>query len=264
MRSARSSKIPLEWWCNRVAAPVAPMSNPFDSASRSCDDRSGIAPAAEIRAYLARHGGPSEPAQAVTPAAAEPTPAAASEVVSDVKAEPERTVVEPAPVVRGPAPVVMEDAATELPVVDATHASTSVQVEPAAPSAAQSVGIQASEPEPIALEPKPTPTEPEPISPESAPVVNAVSEPSVPDAAPAPTIAPPQVAASPPSANSNNIDVVSERVTNTATAREAPPPPPGKPTQARSNIPLYLLGLTIALALDAHCRGCEGNAACRV
>jgi hypothetical protein len=239
------------------------MSDPFDSASRSDERRAAadqeIAPAAEIRAYLARRGGPSDLAQAVTPVAAEPAPT--PEVVSDVKAEPEPTVVAPAPVVLEPAPVVMEDAATELPVVEATHTTTPVHIEPAEPSAAQSVGIQASEPEPVTPEPEPialelppTPAEPEPISAhlEPAAVVNAVSEPPVPDAAPAPTIAPPQATASHASANSNNIDVVPERVTNTATAREAPPPPPpGKPTQARSNIPLYLLALTTALALGA-------------
>jgi hypothetical protein len=38
-------------------------------------------------------------------------------------------------------------------------------------------------------------------------------------------------------------------VTNTATPREAPPPPPAKPAQARSNLPLYLLALTTVLAL---------------
>ena len=95
------------------------MSNSFDSASRSDQE---IAPAAEIRAYLARHGGPSEPARAVTSVAAELPPATTPEVVPDIKAEPEPTVIEPAPVVREPAPVVMEDAATELPVVDATPA----------------------------------------------------------------------------------------------------------------------------------------------
>src|SRR6476659_2242044 len=103
------------------------MSSPFDSAHRS-DERPAttgqeIAPAAEIRAYLARHGGPSEPARAVTPVAAEPTPPATSEIVSEVKAEPETTVVEPAPLAFDPAAVVVEDAATELPIVAVTPAT---------------------------------------------------------------------------------------------------------------------------------------------
>jgi hypothetical protein len=240
------------------------MSNPFDSAARPDQE---IAPAAEIRAYLARHGGPSEPARAVTPVAAEQTPAAVSEVVSDIKAEPEPTVIEPARVVVEPAPVVMEDAATELPVVDAAPPTTPVHVEPAEPAPAESVSTNSSAPEPAISEPErvtpqpdPIPAEPEPVTaqsepiaaePEVAAVASTMSEPPVPDAVPAPTIAPPQATASHASANSNNIDVVPERVTNTTTAPEAPPPPPGKPTQARSNIPLYLLALTTVLALGA-------------
>jgi len=199
----------------------------------------------------------------VTSVAAELPPATTPEVVPDIKAEPEPTVIEPAPVVREPAPVVMEDAATELPVVDATPAQVDT-VEPAPPD---SVSTNSSEPTPVISEPERVTPEPEPIAvaaepvaahpepiavvPEVAAVASTVPEPPVPDAVPAPTIALPQATASHASANGNNIDVVPERVTTKATAHEAPPQPPGKPTQARSNIPLYLLALTTVLALGA-------------
>src|SRR5271165_3688992 len=153
MRSARSLKTPLEWWFSRVAAPVAAMSNPFDSAQRSDERRATtdqeIAPAAEIRAYLARHGGPSEPAPAVIPMVAEPTPATASEVLSNLSVESEPIIVEPAPVAAEPANFVVEDTATELPIiVDATAATTPVAVEPVEPAPPESAGISSSEPEP--------------------------------------------------------------------------------------------------------------------
>jgi hypothetical protein len=244
------------------------MSNPSDSVPRS-DERHGttdqeIAPAAEIRAYLARHGGPSEPARAVTPVAAEPTPPASSEVVSDVKAEPEPTVIARAPATLEPAPVVIEDVATELPVIDAPAVMPPVRVEPAEPAAPESISADSSEPEPamsepervtpepepIAAAPEPTAAEPEPIAPEPqlAAVASTVPEPPVSDAAPAATIAPPSLSASPPTpADTNNINVVPERVTNTAPPRE--PAAPSRSPQVRSNLPLYLLALTTVLAL---------------
>ena len=86
----------------------------------------------------------------MTSVAAELPPATTPEVVPDIKAEPEPTVIEPAPVVREPAPVVMEDAATELPVVDATPAQVDT-VEPAPPD---SVSTNSSEPTPVISEPE--------------------------------------------------------------------------------------------------------------
>ncbi len=223
------------------------MSSPFDNVPRP-DERHGttdqeIAPAAEIRAYLAHHGGSSEPARVATVAATEPATPSAPEVSSSVKAEPEPAVIEPAT-------IVVEDAATELPIVDAAASTTPMQLEPAEPSVPESASAKASEPEPVTPEPDPIILEPEPISPppEPAAVVNAIPEPPVSDVAPTPTIAPPQSIASPP-ANSNNIDVIPERVTNTATAREAQAPSRGAQTRARSNIPVYLLALTTVLAL---------------
>lgn len=256
MRSARSLKTPLEWLFSRVAAPVAAMSNPFDSAPRSDERRATtdqeIAPAAEIRAYLARHGGPSEPAPAVTPVVAEPTPATTAPVLSSVSAEP-------GPV--APVAIVVEDTATEIPiVVDAAAATTPVAVEPAEPAAPESASTSLFEPEPAISEPEQVTPAPElivaesaPIAaePEVAPVLSTVFEPQVSDAAPTATVAPPQLAASPTPANANSIDVVPERVTNTAKAPEAPPPSAAKQTQVRSNIPLYLFALTTVLALSA-------------
>jgi hypothetical protein len=237
------------------------MSSPFDNVPRS-DVRHGttdqeIAPAAEIRAYLARHGGPSEPARAVTPVAAEPTPPAPSEVVSDVKAEPKPTVVAPVLAALEPATVVIEDVATELPVVDAA-AATPVQLEPAEPAAPESISINSSEPEPAMSEPERVTPEPEsiaaapePIAPEPqlAAPATTVPEPPVSDAAPAATIAPPPSTASPAPADTNNINVVPERLTNAAPPRETSAPSRG--TQVRSNLPLYLLALTTLLALGA-------------
>jgi hypothetical protein len=248
MRFAPSLKTPLEWLFNRVAAPVAAMSNRFDSTQRSDESRATtdpeIAPAAEIRAYLARHGG-SLPA--VAPMVAEPTPATTAAVLSNVSVEP--------------AMIVVEDAATELPIiVDVKAATTPVQVEPVEPAAAESAGISSPEPEPTTSAPEqvaPAPeriaAEPEPIvaEPEVAAVASIVSEPPVPESAPTATIAPPQSTVSPTPANGNSIDVVPERVTNTATAREAPVRSGGQQMQARSNIPLYLLALTTVLALGA-------------
>ncbi len=228
------------------------MSSPFDSAHRS-DERPAttgqeIAPAAEIRAYLARHGGPSEPARAVTPVAAEPTPPATSEIVSEVKAEPETTVVEPAPLAFDPAAVVVEDAATELPIVAVTPATAPAHVEPAEPAAPESISINSpaskpamSEPEritpesePIAAQPEPAAVRPEPIAPEPqiAAVVSTVPEPPVSD-----------ITATP--ANANNIDVIPERVTNTAPPRETAAPSRGP----QVDLPFYLLALTTVLAL---------------
>jgi hypothetical protein len=256
MRSARSLKTPLEWLFSRVTAPVAAMSNPFDSAQRSDERRATtdqeIAPAAEIRAYLARHEGRSEPTPAVTPVVAEPTAATTASVLSSVSAEPEPVA---------PAAIVVEDTATEIPiVVDATAATTPVAVEPAEPAPPESAGTSSFEPEPAVSAPEQVPpapelivAEPAPIAaePEVAPVLSTVFEPPVSDAAPAATVAPPQFAASPAPANANSIDVVPERLTNSAKAREAPPPPPGKQTRVDSNIPLYLLALTTVLALGA-------------
>ncbi len=234
------------------------MSSPFDNAPRS-DERQGttdqeIAPAPEIRAYLARHGGPSEPAGGVTPVTAEPTPPATSEIVSDVKAEPETTVVEPAPLAFDPATVVVEDAATELPIVAVTPATAPAHAEPAEPAASESISINSpvskpaipSEPEritpesePIAAQPEPAAVEPEPIAPEPqvAAVVSTVPEPPISDITATP--------ATP--ANANNIDVIPERVTNTAPPRETAAPSRG--LQVRSNLALYLLALTTVLAL---------------
>jgi hypothetical protein len=239
------------------------MSNPSDSVPRS-DERHGttdqeIAPAAEIRAYLARHGAP---ARAVTP---EPTPPASSEVASDVKAEPEPTVIARAPAALEPAPVVIEDVATELPVVDAAAAPAPAQVEPAELAAPESVSTNSSEPEPamsepervtpepepIAAAPEPTAPEPEPIAPEPqvAAFASTAPEPVVSDAAPAATIASPPFSASPAPADTNSINVVPERVTNTAPPRETAAP--SRVSQGRSNLPLYLLALTTVLALGA-------------
>lgn len=227
------------------------MSSPFDNVPRS-DERRGttdqeIAPAAEIRAYLARHGGPSEPA-----------PPATSGVVSDVKAEPEPTVVAPVLAALEPATVVIEDVATELPVVDAAAATTPAQVEPAEPAAPESISINSSEPEPamseperVMPEPEPIAAQPDPIAPEPqvAAVVGTVPEPPVSDAAPAATSAPPPFTASPAPADTNSINVVPERVTNAAPPRETAAPSRGQ--QVRSNLPLYLLALTTVLALGA-------------
>lgn len=230
------------------------MSSPFDSPQRSdkTDATTGqeIAPAAEIRAYLARHGGPSETARAVTPMATEPTQPASSGVVSDIKAEPEPTGIAPVPVVLDPATVVVEDTATELPIVDARP----VRVEPAEPAPIESASTNLYEPEPAISEPERViPAEPAPMSaePEVARVANSVPEPGVFDPAASATTAPPQFTASPAPANANNIDVVPERVTNTTTAREAPASSGGQQMQVRSNIPLYLLALTTVLALGA-------------
>jgi hypothetical protein len=262
MRSAPLLKTPLEWLFNRVAAPVGAMSNPFDSAQRSDENRAAtdqeIAPAAEIRAYLARHGGPSP---AVTPMAAEPTPAATAAAVSSVSAEPEPIVVEPPAFAIEPATIVVEDVATEVPIsVDAKAATKPVQVEPVEPAVAESATTSSfesepaiSEPEQLTPAPEPIAAEPEPIvgEPEAAAVANTVSEPPVPESVPTATIAPPQSTVSPAPANANSIDVVPERVTNTAAAREAPARSGGQQMQARSNIPLYLLALTTVLALVA-------------
>ncbi|MBV8745484.1 MAG: hypothetical protein JO134_10635 [Xanthobacteraceae bacterium] len=237
------------------------MSSPFDNVPRS-DERHGttdqeIAPAAEIRAYLARHGGPSEPAPAVTP---EPTSATTSEILSSVRAQPEPIVGEPPPGVLEPATFVVEDTATELPVVDATAASTPVAVEPAEPAPPESANTKASEPEQAIAEPEPVTPAPDPIAAEPEPIavepqvaaaVSAAPEQPVSDSAPTATIAPPQSSALPPSANSNNIDVVPERLTTAATAREAPAQSRGQQMRPRSNIPLYLLALTTVLALGA-------------
>jgi hypothetical protein len=237
------------------------MSNPFDSAPRS-DERQAateeeIAPAAEIRAYLARHGGPSEPARAVTSVAPEPPPATTSHISSSVNAEPERIVIEPTPIVIEPATFVVEDTATELPVVDATAATAPAHVESVEPAPTESANTNSSEPEPSELErvtqePKPIAAEPEPIAaePEGA-VVSSASEPPASDAVATATIAPPPFTASQAPAHANSIDVVPERVTNTATAREAPAPSGGQQVKVRSNIPLYLLALTTVLALGA-------------
>jgi hypothetical protein len=232
------------------------MSSPFDSPQRSdkTDATTGqeIAPAAEIRAYLARHGGPSEPARAGMPVAAEPTPPASSEVVSDVKAEPEPTVIAPVPLVLDPATVVVEDTATELSIVDATPAVTPVRVEPAESAPIESVSSNLYEPEPAISEPErviPPELAPMAAEPEVATVANTIPEPPVFDPAASATTAPPQFTASPAPANANNIDVVPERVTNTTTAREAPASSRGQQMQVRSNIPLYLLALTTVLAL---------------
>ncbi len=264
MRSARSLKTPLEWLFNRVAAPLAPMSNPFDSAHRSDERRATtdqeIAPAAEIRAYLARHGGPSEPAPAVTPVVAEPTPATTPEVIGNLNAESEPIIVEPAPVLLEPASMVIEDTATELPVVDAAAATMPVAVEPVEPAPPESASTSSSEPEPDISEPEhftpalePIVAEPTPIAtePDVAVVLSSVSQPPASDPAPTATVAPAQFAASPAPAGANSIDVVPERVTNTATPREAPAPSGGQQVKGRSNIPLYLLALTTALALGA-------------
>jgi hypothetical protein len=245
------------------------MSSPFDAVPRS-DERHGttdqeIAPAAEIRAYLARHGGPSEPAQSVTLGAAETTQPATSEAVSDVKAEPEPAVIDPAPVTVDPTTVVVEDVATELPIVHATPFVTPVQIVPADPTPSESVGANVSEPEPVISEPKLVTPEPEPLvaqpeqiaaepvpmafEPELAAAVSAVPEPAVSEAAPSAPVVPPQFAASPAPAHTNNIDVVPQRVTNAAPGRESVVSPRG--TQVRSNIPLYLLALTTVLALGA-------------
>ncbi len=253
MRSVPSLKTPLEWLFNRVTAPVAVMSNPFDSAQHSDEKRATtdqeIAPAAEIRAYLARHGALSP---AVTPMLPEPTPAATP--ASRVSAEPEPIVVEP------PA-VAVEDTATEVPIsVDANAATTPVQVEPVEPAAAESANTSSSEPEPAISEPEQVTPAPEPIAVEPTPVAaepaaaaiaSTVSEPPVSEIAPTATIAPPQSTVSPAPTNANNIDVIPERVTNTVTARQAPARSGGQQMQARSNIPLYLLALTTVLALGA-------------
>ncbi|MBV9630175.1 MAG: hypothetical protein JO230_18930 [Xanthobacteraceae bacterium] len=229
------------------------MSNAFDSAQSSDEKRAPtdqeIAPAAEIRAYLARHGGP---VPAVTPIVAEPTPAATA--ASSISATPEPIVVEPPP-------VAVEDTATEIPIsVDAKAATPPVEIEPVEPAAAESVITGLPEPEAVISEPvqvTPAPeliaVEPTPVAaePEAAAVASAVSEPPVSEIAPTATIAPPHSTFSPAPANANSIDVVPERVTNTAAAREAPARSGGQQKQARSNIPLYLLALTTALALGA-------------
>jgi hypothetical protein len=236
------------------------MSSASDDVQRS-DERHAttnqeIAPAAEIRAYLARHAWPSAAARATNAVATEPTAPTTPNVLSSLKAEPEPTVIEPAPVMVEPATIVVEDTATELPLGDAAAATTPVQVEPAEPAAAESASAKASEPEPVSSKPEPVTPEPEPIAatpepiapkPEAAAVANGVSEPPVSDAVPTATIVPPQPTASPASGNANNIDVVPERRMPTATPREAPAPPPG--ASVRSNIPLYLLALTTVLAL---------------
>jgi hypothetical protein len=259
MRSAPSLKTPLEWLFNRVTAPVAAMSNPFDSAQPSNEKRATtdqeIAPAAEIRAYLARHGGPSP---AVTPIGAEPPPAATAPVLSSVSAEPEPIVVEPPAVALEPATLVVEDTATELPIVVDAKAATTVQVEPVEPAAMEGASTSSSqpelaipEPEPVTPAPEPIAAEPIAVAPEAAAVASTVSEPPVSEAAPTATIAPPQSTVSPSPAIANSIDVIPERVTNTVTAREAPARSGGQQMQARSNIPLYLLALTTVLALGA-------------
>jgi hypothetical protein len=245
------------------------MSSPFDNVPRS-DERHGstdqeIAPAAEIRAYLARHGGPSEPARAVTPVTAEATPPATPEVVSDVKAEPEPAIIAAAPAALEPATVVIEDVATELPVVDAAAATPPVQIESAEPAAPQSISTASSEPEPAMSEPErvtpepepiaaprePPAVEPEPVAPEPqvAAIASTPPESPVSDAAPAATIAPPPFSASPAPADTNNINVVPERVTNTTPPRDTAAPSRGP--QVRANLPLYLLALTTVLALGA-------------
>jgi hypothetical protein len=224
------------------------MSSPFDSVPRS-DEGHGtteqeIAPAAEIRAYLARHGGPSEPTAAVTPAAAEPT----SATTSKIQAEPKPPVIEPAPGVIEPATFVVEDAATELPVVDATPAMAPVRVEPPEPAPPDTPEPQRATPapEPVVAQPESAAAEPDVPA-----IVSTASEPPVSDTAPTATIALPQSTASPAAANANSIDVVPQRVTNTVTAREAAAPSGGQQVKGRSNIPLYLLALTTALALGA-------------
>ena len=258
MRSVPSLRTPLEWLFNRVAAPVAAMSNPFDSAQLSDEKRAPtdqeIAPAAEIRAYLARHGGPSP---AVTPMMAEPKHVAT--VASSVSTELPPILVEP-PAVQ-PASIVVEDTATEVAIsVDANAAATPVAIEPVEPAVAESAITGLPEPEPAISEPEQvTPAaeliavEPTPVAaePETAAVASTVSEPPVAEIAPTATIAPPHSTFSPAPANANSIDVVPERVTNTATAREAPARSGGQQMQARSNIPLYLLALTTVLALGA-------------
>ena len=173
MRSARSLKTPLEWLFSRVAAPVAAMSNPFDSAPRSDERRATtdqeIAPAAEIRAYLARHGGPSEPAPAVTPVVAEPTPASYSPGRERRQSRTGATVVNRRRV--RSSSVVVEDAATELPiVVDAAAATAPVAVEPAEPAAPESASTNLFEPEPAISEPEQVTPEPELIVAQSEPI----------------------------------------------------------------------------------------------
>src|SRR5262249_16805333 len=154
--------------------------SPFDSAHRS-DERPAttdqeIAPAAEIRAYLARHGGPSEPSSIVMPALAEPEPAAAPAV----SAEPQPIVVGPAPIVVEPAAMVVEDRATEVRIiVDVPAATTPGHAEPIEPAPAESASISPSEPEPVVSEPEPVIPAPEPIATESEPIA---AEPEIPTA----------------------------------------------------------------------------------
>ncbi|MBV8512106.1 MAG: hypothetical protein JO289_18280, partial [Xanthobacteraceae bacterium] len=211
------------------------MSNPFDSAQSSDEKRAPtdqeIAPAAEIRAYLARHGGP---VPAVTPIVAEPTPAATA--ASSISATPEPIVVEPPP-------VAVEDTATEIPIsVDAKAATPPVEIEPVEPAAAESVITGLPEPEAVISEPVQVTPAPELIAvestpvaaePEAAAVASTVSEPAVGEIGPTAAIAPPQSTVSPAPANANSIDIVPERVTNTAAAREAPARSGGQQMQAR-------------------------------
>jgi hypothetical protein len=175
--------------------------------------------------------------------------------MSDVSNNPEPapTVIEPAPVVLDPAIFAVEDTATELPIADAPAATAPVQVEPAEPASTESAAANTSEPEPVTSQREPVTREPEPIAaePEPSTIVNSIAEQSVSDATPIVPMPPAAATASPAPVNGNNIDVVPERVTSTAAAREAPAPSGGQQVKARSNIPFYLLALTTMLALGA-------------